>query len=98
MFSTTGAKRLGDVSYGIYLLQGPLLLVVFRPLGALVDAQNSALMHWSIATITAICLLAVATLVHIYVERPGMKLGKVVSHKIQSQLTSARAFLLGNSY
>lgn len=98
LFSTTGAKRLGDVSYGIYLLQGPLLLVVFRPLGALVDAQNSALMHWSIATITAICLLAVATLIHIYVERPGMKLGKVVSHKIQSQLTSARAFLLGNSY
>jgi peptidoglycan/LPS O-acetylase OafA/YrhL len=97
LFNTIGAKRLGDVSYGIYLLQGPLLLVVFRPMAELVDARNSALLHWIVAAITAICLLAVATVVHIYVERPGMKLGRILSNRIQSRLTPANAVSVGSN-
>lgn len=94
LFNATAAKRLGDISYGIYLLQGPLLLVVFRPLSALTNAQNFPLIHWSIAAFTSVCLLVVATLVHVYIERPAIGLGKVLSNRIQLQLTSVRAFFI----
>jgi peptidoglycan/LPS O-acetylase OafA/YrhL len=70
------ARRLGDVSYGIYLLQGLVLTIVFSIDRARDIALRSALGHWSIALVCAILLLAVATATHVGIERSGIEIGK----------------------
>jgi peptidoglycan/LPS O-acetylase OafA/YrhL len=73
------ARRLGDISYGIYLLQGFPLAALFRfkPLqGALL---TSPLYHWGAGLLAAALLIALATAAHVWIERPGIKLGKRLS-------------------
>ena len=73
------ARRMGDVSYGIYLLQGLLLAAVFRPPRFKAFALASPLHFWLSATVCAVLLLAVAMVAHVAVERPGIALGRRVA-------------------
>jgi peptidoglycan/LPS O-acetylase OafA/YrhL len=75
---TRPAKRLGDISYGIYLLQGPVLYLVCAPPRFRAFAAGSALGHWTMTMIAATVLVLVATLTHILIERPGVRLGRRV--------------------
>jgi len=68
-------KRLGDVSYGIYLLQGPILYLAFASPSVRSWATASAWDHWSIVLIAAGALVLLATLSHSLIERPGIKAG-----------------------
>lgn len=70
------ARRLGNISYGIYLLQGPILalgasIAVVRDLDL-----HSPLGHWAVTMIEAIALVSLATCTHRWVERPGIDLGR----------------------
>ncbi len=73
---STAAKRLGNVSYGIYLLQG----LVLTSLSSIPAVQKYSLTspygHWLFIAFAGLCLIAISTLAHVYVERPGIALGK----------------------
>jgi len=72
------ARRLGDISYGIYLMQGLILAIIFR--AALVRDLTAAspAWHW-IAVFTAGCLLVIAaTATHELIEQPGIRAGKAL--------------------
>jgi peptidoglycan/LPS O-acetylase OafA/YrhL len=71
------ARRLGDVSYGIYLLQGLVLAAVLRPLRA--ASLASPVQHWALVLACATLLVALATAAHAGVERPGIALGRRVA-------------------
>lgn len=78
-----GAVRMGTISYGIYILQGPVLTMVFAPdvLGGL--ALQSQPVYWLAAVGNALALIAVAAIAHRYIEQPGIDLGKRLAARAQ---------------
>ena len=80
------ARRLGDVSYGIYLLQGLALAAVFRTgLAPALDAAAPAY-HWGLMLLCAVLLVALATALHAAVERPGIALGRRAAAAVERRL------------
>lgn len=73
------ARRLGDISYGIYLLQGLALAVVFRPGPLRAIALASPAYHWLLVLLCMLLLIVAATAAHVLVERPGIALGRRVA-------------------
>jgi peptidoglycan/LPS O-acetylase OafA/YrhL len=76
LLRTRPARRLGNISYGIYLLQGAVFAAAssFAPVRAL--ALQSPLGHWAVALVEGIALVVLATLTHRLIERPGIELGR----------------------
>jgi len=76
LLTTTSARRLGNVSYGIYLLQGAIFAGASSfPWVHTLDL-SSPLGHWAVSLLEAMALLALATLAHRFIERPGIDLGR----------------------
>lgn len=76
------ARRLGNISYGIYLLQGPVfaVFVAARPIRTL--DLYSPLGHFLVSIMEGFALVVLATLAHRFIERPAIDLGRrVVSPK-----------------
>ncbi len=83
LLTSRPARRLGDVSYGIYLLQGLVLTVVFSVKWARDIALWSPLGHWSVILLCAVLLVVVATVTHVGVERTGIDLGKQLGRAVR---------------
>ena len=65
LLTSRAAVRLGDISFGIYLLQGLLLGAVLRwPSSVRLD-RSSALGHWLLTLLSLILLISVATVTHL---------------------------------
>jgi peptidoglycan/LPS O-acetylase OafA/YrhL len=79
---TRGARRLGDISYGIYLLQGPVLFLVFWPSVVRADALASPWFHWGVVLVAALLLVALATAAHVLIEKPGVGAGRWVASRV----------------
>ncbi len=79
LLSSRPARRLGDISYGIYLLQGLVLFLVFSLPQARALALSSPEMHWALMLLCAALLIVIATITHVWIERTGIDLGKRVS-------------------
>jgi len=79
---TRGARRLGDISYGIYLLQGPVLFVVFWPAVIRAGSMSSPWFHWAVVMIAALLLTALSTAAHVVIEKPGVQLGQQLAAKV----------------
>jgi peptidoglycan/LPS O-acetylase OafA/YrhL len=75
---TRSAKRLGDISYGIYLLQGPILFLASASPFVRSFVTTSAWGHWVIVAMAAVTLVMLATLTHSLIERPGIVAGQWV--------------------
>jgi len=76
------AVRLGDISYGTYLLQGLILYGVFSIPGVMDVALSSSAADWGILFVCAGLLVVAATFAHILIERPGIELGKVLARRL----------------
>jgi peptidoglycan/LPS O-acetylase OafA/YrhL len=76
LLAQRASRRLGNISYGIYLLQLPLLVAVLRTPAATRLDLTSANGHWLLAMGVAVGLVCLATLCHAIVERPGVELGR----------------------
>jgi peptidoglycan/LPS O-acetylase OafA/YrhL len=85
------AQRLGDVSYGIYLLQGLVLTIVFSFGPARALALASPVLHWSMMLSCAVLLVVVATCTHTWIERTGIETGKRVGVSLRARVAQRNA-------
>ncbi len=69
-------RRLGDVSYGIYLLQGVVLTFMFSWSPVRELALSSPVGHWAATFAGAAVLVVFAMTVHVVIERPGIDFGR----------------------
>ena len=69
---STPMRRLGTVSYGVYLWHLPLIVVLFRVL----DQQPFTGGFWRLLGLTAVVATAAATASYVLVERPVLNLGR----------------------
>jgi len=77
---TRPARRLGNISYGVYLLQGAVFAGASSFAWIRVLDLGSPLGHWAVSLLEAVVLVVLATLTHRFIERPGIDLGrKIVS-------------------
>jgi peptidoglycan/LPS O-acetylase OafA/YrhL len=79
VLTSRAARRLGDISYGIYLLHGLVLAAVFWPPATEALAIESPFYHWGLALVAILLLIALATSAHVAVERPGIALGRLIN-------------------
>ena len=70
------SRRLGEISYGIYLLQGLVLYFFSRSLGLRSLAFHSSASYWVVMAALAAILVLVALGAHLLVEKPGIALGR----------------------
>jgi peptidoglycan/LPS O-acetylase OafA/YrhL len=85
LLSARPSGRLGNISYGIYLLQGPVFAAMssFSFIRAL--DMRSPLGHAAVTMLEALALIALATSTHVWIERPGIALGKLLLEKTAPQ-------------
>ncbi len=76
LFHSRPAQRLGAISYGVYLLQGLPLTLLFASPWVRVQALASGFAHWQVSWLAAALLVLMATLAHAAIERPGIALGR----------------------
>lgn len=81
------ARRLGNISFGVYLLQGPVLAGSILVPGARAWMLSSPLAHWTVMGLDAVVLVALSTAAHAFIERPFIALGK----RAGAQLALTRA-------
>jgi peptidoglycan/LPS O-acetylase OafA/YrhL len=79
---TRSAKRLGDISYGIYLLQGPILFLSFSSSFVRPFVIASPWSHWMTVMLAGISLVIVATMTHGLIEQPGIAVGQWVCARL----------------
>ena len=79
LLATRSAQRLGNISYGIYLLQGLVLAIFFSFEPLRVFALASPVQYWAALFLCGSVLIAVACLAHAVIERPGIALGKAIT-------------------
>ena len=76
LLTSVPARRLGNVSYSVYLLHGIVYYFLFSVRAWREFASASPLNYWVAILLCAITVVLVATIVHVMVERPGIRLGK----------------------
>jgi peptidoglycan/LPS O-acetylase OafA/YrhL len=84
LLSSRPARRLGNVSYGIYLLQGLVITLVFASDPIRTFALGSPTQHWATVAACAIILLFVSAVTHVGIERVGIDFGKRVYLALES--------------
>lgn len=72
-------RRLGEISYSVYLLHGLILTGVFSLDGVRAFALETNVSYWLVIALCGLLLLLVATLSFVLIERPGIRLGKAVA-------------------
>lgn len=70
------ARRLGNISYSLYLMQGLVLTLIFANPPIRRFALASAFNYWVIGLVCAAVLVLAAALGYAFIERPGIALGK----------------------
>lgn len=85
LLKTKAAHRLGAISYGIYLLQGPVIAVIFSNYFLRQFSHQRAENFWISSMFTAIALIVVASISYLCVEKPSMKMGKMIRKKHSAQ-------------
>jgi peptidoglycan/LPS O-acetylase OafA/YrhL len=76
LLTATPARRLGNISYSLYLMQGLVLTLVFAIDPLRNFAMASPLNYWAIGIVCVGVLLLAAALGYAFIERPGIALGK----------------------
>jgi len=72
------------VSYGIYLLQGLVLTLVFGSDSIRMFALGSPTQHWATMVACSIILLSVSAVTHVGIVRVGIDFGRRVHVALES--------------
>lgn len=80
-----GAVRLGHASYSTYLLHGLVLSVFFAP--SLIESWHAlpTMMFWPVAAVISLVLVVVSALGYVFIEMPGIRLGRHVVSALRSR-------------
>jgi peptidoglycan/LPS O-acetylase OafA/YrhL len=82
MLTHQSAQRLGEISYGIYLLQG-IVLFSFAQIPETRTLMTSTIMHyWLFLLLEAITLVSIAFAAYCFIEKPGIAFGKKVVSRL----------------
>jgi len=76
-------RRLGEISYSIYLTHGLVLMAVFSTDAIRNYALASHTRYWLIIALCGLLVVAVATLSYLFIERPGIRLGRRVAIRLE---------------
>lgn len=90
LLTLKASLRLGDISYGIYLFQGPAFYLMSRAYFGLSPFADAGANHWAFTAITMIGLALLAAILHRAIETPGIALGRKVSGRIAGWLRRRR--------
>jgi peptidoglycan/LPS O-acetylase OafA/YrhL len=71
-----GSRRLGEISYSVYLIHGLLLTGIFSIEGVRTFALRSLGHYWLTIALCGLVLVLAASLSYVFIERPGINLGK----------------------
>ena len=75
LLTSAPARRLGAISYGLYLMQGLVLTLVFAIAPLRSAAIASVAVYWAAGAACLLLLLLAALAAHLAIERPGIALG-----------------------
>ena len=81
LLTNRGAVRLGEISYGTYLLHGLLLTSVLSIPQVRDVFTASTAGFWGVAMGVGVALVIIASVLHIWVERPGIAWGRRVGSR-----------------
>ncbi len=81
LLRTRAAQRLGTISYSLYLMQGLVLTVVLSIGPVARFALSSPLAWWAVGTACAVLLVGAASAGYLWIERPGIALGRRVTER-----------------
>ena len=84
LLTSRAAVRLGEVSFGVYMLHGLALTLLLRTEVGRFAAAESPALYWLLAAGSIVLTLACALLAHVVVERPGIDLGRNLAHHISN--------------
>jgi peptidoglycan/LPS O-acetylase OafA/YrhL len=75
----TGARRLGDISYSLYLMHGTVITLLFsyRPLTEF--SLTGSVQYYATQALSTTVLLAVCVGTYLLIEKPGIALGRLVA-------------------
>ncbi|MDB5661581.1 MAG: acyltransferase 3 [Cypionkella sp.] len=90
VLSTKFSRMLGEVSYGIYLLHGIVLTVLFQDLGA---ASLPPSERWLLLPCVSIALVLIATLSFVTIERPWNRRGKNIGRRFSRKSSEPKHFV-----
>jgi peptidoglycan/LPS O-acetylase OafA/YrhL len=84
LFRLRAARRLGDISYPLYLMHGPVLAATFAIPPIRDAALSGPLAYWGICILAIATALIVALLVHVTIEVPGIELGRRLARRMRA--------------
>uniref|UniRef100_E6QVF4 Putative Acyltransferase 3 n=1 Tax=mine drainage metagenome TaxID=410659 RepID=E6QVF4_9ZZZZ len=79
LLASRAARRLGELSFGIYLLHGIVLHVFFNDQSVNNFARSSTIYFWVMVTLVAMLSALAAMAAHLLVEVPGINFGRNLS-------------------
>lgn len=79
LLTLPASQRMGEVSYGIYLLQGIIFYWVYSMPSICHYALRSSIQFWCVMMLICILILFLAIFAHIIFEKPGIKFGYKLS-------------------
>jgi len=75
LLTASRSVRLGEISFGIYLLQGLAFVSIFSIAPLRTFAMDNAAQYWLVILIAMVLLVFMALAAHLVVEKPGVSLG-----------------------
>ncbi|MDA8328842.1 MAG: acyltransferase [Betaproteobacteria bacterium] len=82
LLSSRAARRLGELSFGIYLLHGIVLHAFFNSQGVSHFARSSTPYFWMMIVLVGMASVLVAMAAHLLVEVPGINFGRNLSRRV----------------
>lgn len=86
LLTMAAAQRLGHISYGIYLLQGPVLAVFYASDVIKSFCLISDAYYWLSLFLCSMVLTALASALYVLIERPGIMLGRKLGKQASKAL------------
>jgi peptidoglycan/LPS O-acetylase OafA/YrhL len=81
LLTTRAARRLGNVSYSVYLMQGIVLTAAFAVPSIRIFALQGVFEYWTVGVLSALALASVSATTYLAVEKPGMAFGRRIRHR-----------------